>query len=132
MGQIKYFFIDNFTVTNGPMNITVCNRNNVNIPCAFTGAPASLLFPTWRITRRSDNGSVVIETVAGSDIDDGVPVNGLLWIPDVNTPNNSVLRVGPVNDTFNQSTYQCVLVVDGPDTISTIGTLTVVGEYFTV
>ena len=125
-----YFIV---TITNGPNNTTACSGSFVNISCGFTGAPASIAIPIWRITRRSDDGSVVSVTVAGSDIDDGAPVNGLQWIPDLTTGGNDaphgVLRVGPVDETFHLSTYQCVfLVSNNPDINSTIGTLTVAGE----
>ena len=54
-------------------------------------------------------------------------------MPDLTTGENdapnSVLRVGPVNETYNQSTYQCVFeVANNSDINSTIGTLTVAGE----
>ena len=112
------------------MDITVCSGNTVDISCGFSGAPANIVFPNWRIIMRNNYGDIISdETVDGADIDDGVPANGLQWIPDVNNGNNSVLRVGPVNETYDQSSYQCIFPVsNGGDINSTIGTLTVAGE----
>jgi len=118
------------TINYGPMDRTSCSGSTVDIPCGFSGGPANILFPNWRIIMRNDDGSVISdEIVNGGDIDDSIPVNGLQWIPDLNNANNSVLRVGPVNETYDQSSYQCIFAVSGGDhIISTIGTLTVTGE----
>jgi len=117
------------TINNGPVDRTSCSGSTVDIPCGFSGASATLILPAWRIIMRGDDGRVISnETVIGSDIDDGVPVNGLQWIPDLNNANNSVLRVGPVNEIYDQSSYQCIISVLGSEIISTVGTLTVAGE----
>ena len=43
-------------------------------------------------------------------------INGLQWVPDLtsgdNNATNSKLVVGPVNMTHNQSSYQCVTVLE--------------------
>ena len=57
-----------------------------------------------------------------------------MWVPDTTTGGNnapnSYLRVGPVDETYNQSSYQCIFVISGGDDImSNTGTLTVAGEH---
>jgi len=52
--------------------------------------------------------------------------DGLEWIPDLTNPNNSVLRIGPVDETDNQSSYQWTLL--SGTVVSEVGTLTVLGE----
>ena len=42
---------------------------------------------------------------------------------------NSRLLVGPVDETYNQSSYQCIFTTISDDVESSIGTLTVVGTY---
>ena len=43
--------------------------------------------------------------------------------------NNSRLIVGPVDESFNHSTYQClILLSNGTSVPSTIGMLTVIGK----
>jgi len=119
-------------ITNGPVDTVICSGSFVNIPCGFSRASANDTFPIWMITRRSGDGTVMSDTVYGHRIFFG-PFDGLQWIPDLTTGENdapnSVLRVGPVNETYNQSTYQCVFeVANNSDINSTIGTLTVAGE----
>ena len=59
--------------------------------------------------------------------------DGLQYINDVssgmNTSPNSRLLVGPVDETDNQSSYQCIFVIGLDDFESSIGTLTVTGTY---
>ena len=42
---------------------------------------------------------------------------------------NSRLLVGPVNETYNQSSYQCIFTVGITNIESSVGTLTVAGMY---
>ena len=70
-------------------------------------------------------------TISGTDIINNVN-DGLEWIPDTTSGSlmspNSRLVVGPVDETDNQSSYQCIFAV-GADTVeSNVGTLTVTGE----
>ena len=120
-------------ITNGPRDITVCSGNTVDISCGFSGATPQTTFPNWRIIRRSNDGSVTSNTtISGNEIitnnDDG-----LVWVPDtatggINAP-NGVLRVGPVDETYNQSSYQCSITSNDSSVVSSMGTFTVIGEY---
>ena len=118
-------------ITNGPMNTRVCTGSIANISCGFVNDSVNFV-PSWRIVRRSDDGSVISNmTVSASDI---VSNNndGLEWVADttsgVNMSPNSRLLVGPVDETYNQSSYQCSFTV-GINTIeSSVGTLTVASE----
>ena len=118
-------------ITNGPMDTTVCTGSVANISCGFVNDSVNFV-PSWRIVRRSDNGSVISDmTVSGSNIINDNN-DGLEWVADttsgVNMSPNSRLLVGPVDETYNQSSYQCIFTV-GVNTIeSSVGTLTVTGE----
>ena len=114
-------------ITNSPQDTTVCAYQYANIPCGFTGADPNLVVPNWIIIKRDRNGAVINVTVNGTEInriDDG-----LEWIPDLANPNNSVLRVGPVDSTDNQSSYQCSFVQSNDTTYSSVAILTVLGEF---
>ena len=117
------------------MNITVCSGNTVNISCGFSGAVPQTTVPNWRVIR-SDNGSVISdEIIRGSDIESDDD-DGLVWIPDLTSgPNNaqsSILVVGPVDETYNQSSYQCIFATTGGNISSSMGTITVAGKLCTV
>ena len=105
--------------------------------CGFDGANPALITPDWIIVTRSSDGSVNV-TIDGGDIIDNKH-DGLMWqFGDVNTTSapNSKLVIGPVDETHNQSSYQCVFsvneIVDESFQLRTIqssvGTLTVVGK----
>ena len=116
-------------ITNGPMDVTACSGGSVSISCGFTGISPLTSLLNWRIIRRSDDGSVTSdETISVDDIISDTD-DGLVWRPDTDTggnnASNSVLVVGPVDESHNQSSYQCFL----NDVESSIGTLTVLGEY---
>ena len=104
---------------------------NVKVPfhCGFTGASPSTTIPDWRITFKSDSGSV---NVIDGDHISLLLINGLQWLPDLDNPNNSKLLVGPVNMTHNQSSYQCLFTIvhegDLSTLMSSVGTMTVVGK----
>ena len=131
--QLSILLVVNFSyiyivIINGPLDVTVCSGNSVMIPCGFTGAPPLTTSLNWRIIRRSDDGSVISnETLSINDIINDID-DGLVWDPDTTTGGNnapnSVLLVGPVDESHNQSSYQCFV----NDDESSIGTLTVFGE----
>ena len=130
MLALLYKFLFIVTITNGPVDITTCIGSFVYIPCGYSGTS---IFPNWRITWISDDGSVVNVTFDESNFFFVGQYLDLRWIPDWTTGGNdapnSVLRVGPVREFYDQSTYQCVFeVANNSDIDSTIGTLTVVGE----
>ena len=122
-------------ITNSPMNVTVCSGTKANIPCGYIGVDPFNTRPNWRIIKRNNNGSVISnETVSGMDIrsnkfDD---LNFFIsTIDNVNNADGSYLSVGPVDDTYNNTSYQCIFTIN--DTIiesDTAGTITVVGMCF--
>ena len=125
--------IAGFIITNGPEDTTVCMNVMAEVYCGFTGTDPNFVVPNWRIVFRSDNGSIISnDTIDRYDIFDGL-INGLQWLPDLtsgdNNATNSKLLVGPVNMTYNQSSYQCVFIstVSGA-IISSAGMMTVVGK----
>ena len=101
--------------------------------CGFTGTDPYFAIPNWRIVLRSDDGSIISNnTIDGDDIQNRL-INGLQWVPDLtngdNNAPNSKLLVGPVNMTYNQSSYQCIITtVTSGSIISSVGTITVVGK----
>ena len=120
-------------ITNGPMDTKVCNGGVVNISCGFINGDPNTSVPDWRIIRRSDDGSVISNmTISGSNIINN-DNDGLEWVADttsgVNMSPNSRLLVGPVDETYNQSSYQCIFTTISGDIESGIGTLTVAGTY---
>ena len=111
------------TITNGPQDTTVCINQVANCTCGFTGADPNLVVPNWNIIKRNRKGAIVTnETVSGSEIFRSTN-DGLEWIADPLNGNNSVLRVGP-----DQSSYQCFIVLLNGIIENSIGTLTVVGK----
>ena len=106
----------------------MCINQVVNCTCGFTGGDPNFVVPIWRIIKRRNGVVVSNEAINGRDIID--TTDGLEWIPDLLNGNNSVLRVGPVNRTDNQSSYQCIFApVKGENSIeSSIGTLTAIGK----
>ena len=132
----KFYFITiALVITNGPIDTTVCIGSVANISCGFVNYSVSSL-PDWRIIRRSViNGSVIsnMSFTQGDIAND----DKLRYIPDttsgVNMSLNSRLVVGPVDETYNQSSYQCAFSVLINNVIqnikSSIGTLTVTGTY---
>ena len=118
-------------ITNGPMNVTVCSGTKANISCGFNGVSKTFgIRPNWRIIKINNNGSVISnKTVSGMDIHDN-KTNGLKYVNVLNGggANGSYLSVGPVNDTYNNTSYQCIFATN--DTIiesDTAGTITVIG-----
>ena len=120
-------------ITNGPMDTTVCTGSVTNISCGFINGDPNIAVPDWGIIRRSDDGSVISNmTVNGLDIIRNTN-DSLEWVADttsgVNMSPNSRLVVGPVDETYNQSSYQCIFTTINGAVESSIGTLTVAGTY---
>ena len=120
-------------ITNGPMDATVCTGSVVNISCGFINGDPNNVVPDWRIVRRRDDGSVISNMIVnGVDIINNNN-DDLEWGADltsgVNMSPNSRLVVGPVNETYNQSSYQCIFTTISGAVESSIGTLTVAGTY---
>ena len=134
----NYFFLA-LVITNTPMNVTVCSGTNVEISCGFTGVDdtlSTLLNWSWRIIKRNNDGYVISnETVRVMDINVN-RTDGLVFIiitndrNGISSANDSYLSVGPVDDTYNNTSYQCIFTIN--DTIiesDTAGTVTVIGMY---
>ena len=121
-------------ITKHPMNVTVCSGTKANISCGYAGVSDPFYArPNWRIIKRNNNGSVISNvTASGVDIrsnkTDGLEF--LINISNDNSANKSYLSVGPVDDTYNSTSYQCIFTIN--DTIiksDTAGTITVIGMY---
>ena len=94
----------------------------------IVGVSANLVVPYWRIIRRNRNGVVDSnEVINGTEIITDTD-NGLKSIPDLANSTNSVLRVGPVDETDSQSSYQCIFTLLNGNIISAVRTSTVLGE----
>ena len=114
------------------MNVTVCSGAKAKISCDFTGVSVHFnVMPNWRIIKRHNNGSVISnETVSGMDIHSN-NVDDLQFTTVRNrkgSANGSYLSVGPVDDSYNNTSYQCIFTIN--DTIiesDTAGTITVIG-----
>ena len=124
-------------ITNGPMNVTVCSGTNAEISCGFTGVSdpvTTLSYWSWRIVKRNNDGYVISnKTVKVMDINAN-KTDGLVFFivannrNGIHSANNSYLSVSPVDDTYNNTSYQCIFTIN--DTIiesDTAGNVTVIG-----
>ena len=119
-------------ITNGPMDTIVRTGNIANISCGFINADPEIV-PSWMIIKRSNDGSVISSMII-SPVDIITDDNdGLEWVDDTtsgaNMSPNSRLLVGPVNQTYNHSSYQCIFTRGRNIIESSIGTLIVAGEF---
>ena len=123
-------------IVNGPTDIIVRTGAIGIMPCGFVNESVNVQ-PVWNIITRSNDGSVISnENLTPNEINsDNNNGNSdrLVYEPDVTSgPNNATnnrLLVGPVDETHNQSSYQCIFNLALMDVISSIGTITVAGEY---
>ena len=114
------------------MNVTVCSGTKAKIPCGYTGIYDPLRTkPNWRIIKRNNNGGVISnKTVSDMDmrLNSADGLEFFLSIMNDNNADGSYLSVGPVDDTYNNTSYQCIFAIN--DTIiesDTAGTITVIG-----
>ena len=126
-------------ITNGPMNVTVCNGTNAEISCGFTGV--STPFTTlpnwyWRIIKRNNDDYVISnETVRVMDINTNTTDDLVFLIitskrNGIISADRSFLSVGPVDDTYKNTSYQCIFINSTTVIESdTAGTITVIGMY---
>ena len=134
-----YGYFVALVITSSPMNVTACSGTNAKLSCGFTGVDPLSTIPywSWRIIKRSNDGGVISnETLRVKDINAN-STDGLRFIitisSDMNgslSANNSYLLVGPVDDTYNNTSYQCIYTIN--ETIiegDTTGTVTVIGMY---
>jgi len=99
--------------------------------CGFSSPDPGGVIITWRVTTRSDNGIVSESNISASSIRNDNN-DGLQWVLDLNSPSSSYLRVSPVYQTYDQSSYQCIILRSiGNNIVSDTGTLTVAGELCT-
>ena len=114
------------------MNTTTCIGSIAVINCGYNTARQNTLLE-WRIIKRSDDGSVISDMTLSVQAINSNTSNRLEYIPDLssgaNTFPNSSLLVGPVDETDNQSSYQCIFTIGNDVIESSIGTLTVNGMY---
>ena len=121
-------------ITNGPMNVTVCGGTKANISCGYTGVYGAFETPpNWRIIKRNNNGSVISnETVSGTDIRNNEFDDMKFFVVTSGNNNNadgSYLSVGPVDDTYNNTSYQCIFSInDNIIESDTAATITVTGR----
>ena len=113
------------------MNATVCSGTKANVSCGYTGVNPFRIKPNWRIIKRHNNGSVISNvTVSANDVindkSDGLE---FIIVAKVETKaKGSYLSVGPVDDTYNNTSYQCIFTINNTITESdTAGTITVIG-----
>ena len=124
-------------ITGDPMNVTVCSGTNAEISCGFTGVSdpfATIPNWSWRIIKRNNDDYIISnETVRVMDINAN-RTDGLIFVIITNnrngiiSANGSYLSVGPVDDIYNNTSYQCIFTIN--DTIiesDTAGTVTVIG-----
>ena len=127
-------FLIALVITNGPMNVTVCSGTKANISCGYTGASDPFAArPNWTIIKRNSIGRVISNvTISISDITSNKS-DGLEFFYNTDSQNNanaSYLSVGPVDDTYNNTSYQCIFTInDATVESSTAGTITVIGMF---
>ena len=118
------------------MNVTVCSGTKAKISCGYAGvSDLFTITPDWRIIRRNNNGSVISNvTVSGVDIrSERIDDLTFAVITKDNRADGSYLSVGPVNDTYNNTSYQCIFTINDNITESdTAGIITVIGMYMYV
>ena len=121
------------------MNVTVCSGTNAEISCGFTGVSDPIdTIPnwSWRVIKRNNDGYVISnETVRVPDINSNRS-DGLVFYfittnrNGITSADRSYLLLGPVDDTYNNTSYQCIF--SNSTTIiesDTAGSVTVVGTY---
>ena len=123
-------------IVNDPTDIMVRTGAIGIMPCGFVKL-SNQIQPDWTVIMRSNDGSVISNVTVTADEINSDNNNGnsdrLVYEPDLTSgPNNATnnrLLVGPVDETHNQSSYQCIFDLAGGDVISSIGTITVAGKY---
>ena len=114
------------------MNVKACSGTRAEISCDFSGAPDPFnTKPDWRIIKRNNDGNVISNETVNATIIRINKIDGLVFLAEVSNGNvNGRLLVGPVDDTYNNTSYQCIFTIN--DTIiesDTAGTVSVIGMY---
>ena len=123
-------------IVNGPIDIIVHTGAIGIMPCGFVNESINIQ-PDWNIITRSDDGSVISSVTVSPNEINSDNSNGnrdrLVYVPDLtsgpNNASNNRLLVGPVDETHNQSSYQCFFELARGDIVSNNRTITVAGEY---
>ena len=121
-------------ITKHPMNVTVCSGTKANISCGYAGVHDPInTIPSWKIIKRNNNGSVISNvTVSAMDVSKSLKFV-ITRSGNDNSAGGSYLSVGPVNDTYNNTSYQCIFTIsDNVIESDTAGTVTVIGMYVTL
>ena len=133
-GHFYNITISTVMITNGSMNVTACSGTKANISCGYTGVDPLRIKPNWRIIKRNDNGDIISNVTVSADgvFDDNSDVLEfvVVVVRSDSSADGSYLSVGPVDDTYNNTSYQCIFTIN--DNISesdTAGTITVIGMY---
>jgi len=114
-------------ITNHPSNKTVCNGGTVEIACGINSSAPTFANIWWRINIRNESGNYIESNISTSEIKMHPKYQ---WIFDVKNTENANLRINPLDETYNQSLFQCfILRGTGDHMYSDTGTLTVIGEY---
>jgi len=125
--HIAYLYTNVAMITNHPSNKTVCNGSAVEIACGINSRSPNDANVHWIISIRSESGNYRVSDMSAPVINMDPKYQ---WIFNVSNTENVYLRVNPVNETYNQSLFQCyILRGDGDHIYSETGTLIVVGEY---
>ena len=115
-------------VTNDPKNVTVCIGAETEMLCKVNSS--SIIEPKWRIIKRSDSGDIISDETFNKTYIVNNPSDGLQWKESLNNDNHMFsLSVGPVDETYNNTSYQCIFTTNGNIIESTVGTITVIGTY---
>ena len=111
-------------ITNGPKNVTVCTGAETDMLCEVNSS--SIIKPKWRIIKKNDIGDIISnETFSETNITNN-HTDGLEWKESPNNDNHIFsLSVGPVDETYNNTSYQCIFT----SITSAVGTITVIGMY---
>ena len=113
--------------------MTTCSGTNAEISCDFTEVSNPFdTRPDWRIIRRNNDGLVISNETVNAGIIRANQTDGLVFHSQVLTNNIVTVRlsVGPVDHTYNNTSYQCIFTIN--DTIiesNTAGTVSVIGMY---
>ena len=115
------------------MNVTVCSGTKAKISCGYTGVNPFRIKPDWRIIKRNNNGSIISNVTLSADNIFDDKTDGLEFIivaRGETKAKGSYLSVGPVDDTYNNTSYQCTFTInDNIIESDTAGTITVIGMY---
>ena len=103
-------YVGDVIITTPPENTTVCRGSEVTISC---GHVTAILFPiTWIINETSFDQQKILNSPLYQQSSQSIPTEYSLTVFSIN----------------GTTTFQCI-VQSTPNTISTIGTVTVTGKY---